>query len=219
MLGKKYIYSLLFVLGFGVPGALGQAFVGSEPLAEEVEPLSWPEAGRPEVSISINRRVADGYEESVLHFEIGGGPVIVAERHGSWAKAPTLPRYSLQLRETRIPELDFGISIFGAEEFMTSLDREDWDRYLAYLGDPASGRKIVFEHSNQESSGGPFVFGKAYRQVAYEWNSPQGEPRKAREIFVFLGDQLCVFSFRGLPDSVDRTWRRQEMMLGRMNLL
>ena len=187
--------------------------------SEEIEPLRWPEAGRASISLSVQTRFEDGYEERVILFKCPDGVTIEAERHGSWGKTKRHTRYSIQLEETDVPDLKFGISIFAKDEFLTSLDRKEWDRYLHHLNTAFPYQQVVFEQSNLEKSGGPFVFGKHFRQVAYQWKTPAGELKKTREIFVFLRGRLYVFSFRGKPESVDATWRRQNLMLNRMNLI
>jgi|GEM_PF-2866162 len=191
---------------------------GKEP-SEDIKPLAWPEASRPKILLTLHTRTEDGYSEQVLHFKIPGGAIIQVEKHGYWAKTKPNPRYSIQLEESKTPDLKFGISAFQKNEFLASLNREDWERYLHHLNTSNPNQKVVFEQSNLEGSGRLFVLGKKYREVSYEWQTAAGKTKKTREIFFFLDEHLHVISFYGAPESVDTTWKLQRTLLSRMRLI
>ena len=131
--------------------------------------------------------------------------------------AKTNPRYSVSLKDKSDPKLTFSLSRFAPEEFLSSLDDQNWNAYITFLENDIPPKSVTFQHDSRVSRASPIVLDKSYRQVEYEYTLSDGALAKNREIFAFIKGDLFVFSFKGPKAKVDAFKNRNNLTISRMD--
>lgn len=183
----------------------------------QVKPTYWPATPRPNLAFSSYYSDFDGIlvpmysvRSGKLSFELSNRKTVSIQNSSS-------TRYSGEIRDSQAPGVVMGLSIFNLKEFLPDLSDESWTAYKTGLVADKPNVKLVFENSNIDSPTTPYVFGKKFRQIAYELDSDQGVVKR-REIFAIVGENLLVFTINGTKASVDQTWIKVEHLISEMTL-
>ncbi len=192
--------------------------VPTQDAEEELTVIEWPEERRPRMEGKYFGVEIDGPVEK--RFSIQSGSLyFIFEDNGTWKFRKSLtPRYSVLMENRDDPNLTFGVSRFGPDEFLASLSEEDWLPYIRSIENDVIPKTITYEHYTGTRRAAPYVLTAWTRKVEYEY--PLGEDRvgKTREIFAFIEGELFVFVFSGDKDKIDALRRSHNMLLTRMNL-
>ena len=185
-----------------------------------IEPIAWPKRPRPSIQLGSIETQEDGPIETRTAF-ISAHFTLVSENAPNWEPAKSAQaRYSLYLQDKGAPDLTLAISVFAKDEFLSDLSEGQWIRYVAYVeNQPEQPRSITFQHDSQVKRAAPILLDKRYRQLEYEFINREGAPRKTRELFTFIGNELVVFSLNGPKEDIERLRQRHNLFFTRMNRL
>lgn len=179
----------------------------------------WPSKARKPIELALHHTKADNEEVVRLVFNCNNY-YFQLSFDGDWKKTTTTPsRYSCQLHNYENHNFTFSISEFEKDEFLKSLDEEEWLGYKKYLTRRFPKTEIYFEEDSEHATDKQIiVFSKRYRQIAYTYRSTKNKLVRAREIFVFLDETLYVFTFSGPAEVFDNHWKKHSFYISRMFL-
>ncbi len=169
--------------------------------AAEAPPTYWPQAPRPELALVSINEISDGVPITV-HELSGAGLRIRLDAVGGWVRRNEVsPEFSALLGHPSSGEVRLGFAVFDRKEFLRDLEPERWASYLSGLrtrhGENLTG---VAEGGNFDGNPGMFVFGKPYRDVAFQLTTgPGGRPLARREVFVVIDGRMLVIVLEGPP--------------------
>ncbi|MGK0239414.1 MAG: hypothetical protein ACI92G_002889 [Candidatus Pelagisphaera sp.] len=182
-----------------------------------IEAIAWPTEPRRAIEAEALEVQVDGPIEERTVFNCSDFKLII-ENNGSWEKLVTAnPRYSVSLKDKADPKLIFSLSRFAPEEFLSSLDDQNWNAYIAFLESDVPQKNVTLQHDSRITRASPIVLDKTYRQVEYEYTLSDGTLGKIREIFAFIKGDLFVFSFSGPKAKIDSFKNRHNLTISRMN--
>ena len=182
-----------------------------------IEAIAWPSEPRQQIGVEALDVQIDGPLEKRTVFNCSNFKLII-ENNGNWEKmAKTNPRYSVSLKDKSDLKLTFSLSRFAPEEFLSSLDDQNWNAYITFLENDIPPKSVTFQHDSRVSRASPIVLDKSYRQVEYEYTLSDGALAKNREIFAFIKGDLFVFSFKGPKAKVDAFKNRHNLTISRMD--
>ena len=184
-------------------------------LLTQQQPILWPESNRPALSVSETNIMFDGYPVSVLRLQIHDLAIEISNRPDFTIESSSSNRFSGTIKDSSMPGVTIGISLFNKTEFLPDLSEKTWKAYLEGIVANNPSASIVFENSNIEERITPYVFDQQFRQVAYEV-AEGSNIEKTREIFAFIGDSLLVFSASGSKEAIDQNWFKVEQLISEM---
>ncbi len=204
--------------------SIGQAVDGENPGAERLEPppaIQWPAEPRPLSEVFyIAEKNEEGLSDKRLVLDCGKF-ALATTNGGRWVKSDTLNRrYSVQMSPEGDPDIVFSMARFPKNDFIQSLDQEQWSQYLTFLQSPPQSKSVTYQRYSGEKKSAPNLLGgKSYRTVEYEYADKNGTSIKVREIFAFLMEELFVFSFSGPSEKIEGLRERNNLMISRMEML
>ncbi len=210
---KPLIFSMALLASLG-GSAIAQTEQPSS--ASEIEPAYWPQEPRPELSTTSFYTKFDGIDVPMYLIQSDKLRFEIANRQTLRINKTSSSRYSGELIDSQVPGISLGISVFKQGEFLPDLSEESWAAYKKGLLIEKPNIEIVLDNSNIDQPITPYVFGKKFRQVAYEQET-QRAVIKRREIFAFVGPNLLVFTITGTKENVDRNWSSVEHLIGEMS--
>ncbi|WP_221774561.1 hypothetical protein [Pelagicoccus albus] len=184
----------------------------------EAKTIQWPEKPQPPIESKSIKSEFDGILVSILSLQISDLKIHLARTYGLNVSPSSSPRYSGQMSGEFIPGVLIGLSCFEPNHFLESLSEEDWNAYKLGLEKSNPLLTITLDNSNAETLITPYVFGKTFRQIAYEIKSG-GRILKRREIFSFIEGKLLVITAVGEKDDVDQNWIRVDRLISEMTLI
>lgn len=211
---KKALASIFVLSALG-----GASFAMANPQGDEAktEPMYWPATPRPSLGISSYYSDFDGILVPMYSIQSGALSFELSNRKNISIQHSSSARYSGEFSDSRQPGITMGLSTFDLKEFLPDLSEESWKAYKTGLLVKKPNLKVVFENSNIDAPATPYVFGKKFRQIAYESASGQAI-LKSREIFAIVGQNLLVFTINGTKETVDQHWTSIENLISEMTL-
>ncbi len=196
----------------------GQAQSKIELREEKLPATPWPTERRPRMQGKHVQIIEDGPEESRIKVT-SGNRTFIFEDEGRWVvSSTTTPRYSILMNDRLNPDLTFGIAQFSKEEFLTSFDDKDWNRYVESIKNDIIPKKVVYEHYTTQGRSAPYILKNWTRKIEYEYPLGNEETGKTREIFSFIEGDLFVFIFSGKKNVIDANRDSHNLFLTRMNV-
>lgn len=190
----------------------------SNPQSAEPEAIHWPSTPRPNVEVSHVQTNFDGIPVPIIQIQLEELKFELANRKTLASQGTSSPRYSGEFTDERLPGVTIGMSVFKRGEFLADLSEESWSSYKRGLALDTPNLSIVLDNTNIGAAITPYVFGKEFRQIAYEQESGNLTVKR-REIFAFIGSNLFVFTISGTKAMVDQNWVQVDHLIGEMNML
>lgn len=185
---------------------------------DELPITFWPEERRPRMNGNRVEYQEDGPIEKRIRID-SGDLSFVFEDNNRWRfSTTTTPRYSILLQDSEDPSLTFGIARFATDEFIESLDEEEWKPYMRAILSDVIPKEITYQHYTGNRRSAPYVLKTWTRKVEYEYPMGESVVGKTREIFSFIDGDLFVFIFSGNKDKIDALRNDHNLFLTRMNL-
>lgn len=184
-----------------------------------IKTIPWPIKPRPPIGVELLHDKVDLEDRVSIIFNTQSAYLSLFFE-GEWKKSSNRSsRYSCTLHQYTDHKSRFSISEFKPGEFLDSLDEDEWAGYKKYLDRRFPKTIINYEEDGKGLDREIIVFSKYYRQIAYTYKSSQNVLTKAREVFVFLGENLYVFTFSGPASTFDKQWRQQSIYISRMEAI
>lgn len=190
----------------------------SEELSEKRAINSWPSERRPRMQSKYLQVEVDGPQEHRIRITSGNRNFIF-EDEGRWIPSSTItPRYSILMKDRLNSGLTFGIAQFSKDEFLPSLNDEDWNPYVESIKSDVIPKKVVYEHYTAQGRSAPYIMKNWTRKIEYEYPLGNDDTGKTREIFSFIDGDLFVFIFSGKKEVIDVNRENHNIFLTRMNV-
>lgn len=179
----------------------------------------WPTTARPVLTPKVTHEPFDGGKIEHLTLE-GGGARFRTGNNVALRMTARDPRYSVLFDHTRYPGSEIGLSLFNRNEFLSSLESTDWNKYLASLRYLYPiGFEVISDRPPEETARGIPIMGKPYRELTIRYlPDVDSDPIVRREIFIMMEDKLLVASLGAPQDcfpSAERTLRTMLVGLDR----
>ncbi len=213
--GLANVAILAFAI-FTVPTSLAQS--QSEELSEEVPLKPWPSERRPRMQGKYLQVEIDGPAEDRIKVTSGKHTFIFEDEKLWVLSSTTTPRYSIIMNNRLEDNLTFGIARFSRDEFLASLNDEEWNPYIESIKNDVIPKKIVRQHYTAKGRSAPYIMKNWTRKVEYEYPLSDDKIGKTREIFSFIDGDLFVFIFSGNKETIDANRDSHDIFLTRMNI-
>jgi hypothetical protein len=214
---KKVLWAAASIALISTSTALASEDAKTDPDA----PLEkdWPPYPRPKSEVFQMEVSEDGPPQKRLVFDCGRFALITGN-YGNWEEQKPTARFSFQLSPKNDAEVIFGMARFPQNDFIASLDQEEWDTYIAALQNNPTPRAIRNQRLSTDRKAAPKVLDeRPYRLVDYEHSDSDGNSTRTSELFTFLDGELFVFALSGPSDKVEQYRERVNLMISRMDVL
>jgi len=190
-----------------------------EPIPETERPhtIEWPGVPRPASEVFYIEVEEDGMTEKRMAIDCGKFALLTTN-YGNWEKTNDAnPRYSIQLSPKGNHDIQFALSRFPENEFLASLENEQWSGYIESLKQHPLPRIIRHQRYSVERKAAPIVLNELpYRALEYEYADSEGSFTKAYELFAFINGDLFVFTLSGPSILVPQYREQVNLMISRM---
>ncbi len=180
---------------------------------------AWPANPRPTSEVFQMEVSEDGPPQKRLVFDCGRFALITGN-YGNWEVQKPTARFSFQLSPKNDADITFGMARFPQNDFIESLDQEEWDTYIAALHKNPNLKAIRSQRLSTDRKAAPKVLNeKPYRVIDYEYSDSKGNIKTTSELFTFLDGELFVFALSGPSKKIDLYMERVYLMISRMDVL
>ncbi len=175
------------------------AATGTAPGKSKPTPLYWPEGGHEPLRFRINEKLFDSIPLKVGRLT-GTGIDWENQFHDEWEPlAIPNPQYSIAFRQRSGAPLTFAVTVFGKGEFLTSLQDEQWARYLLGLAEKNGDSFRILSESSalEDPAAGLVILGEPAREIVYLRSAHPAGILAELDVFVVKRGRLIAFSLVG----------------------
>ncbi|MFT3829969.1 MAG: hypothetical protein QM691_09725 [Opitutaceae bacterium] len=169
----------------------------------QAKPLQWPTSSGITLSYSVATVPFDGAEFQIgtIAFEGGAWETTLP---ATWIRRPGSARFPLVFAPRSNLPVSMGIACFESEQFLSTIDDAEWDRYLAGLQAEHGESFEILEQASATIAGSKWVpvLGSKTRMVTFRHLVAPDRYEAEIQLFAFLGNRLAVFVLYGPEKSV-----------------